>query len=195
MKSAIAALALLLLSSAALAQNPDASKWTCRKLSDSGGFLEQGETIFGVLACRPIGQPASPAAQPPAAPAQPAAAPADPAQPAPSSAPAAASSDAPATIVFYRAKRFQGSALKPSVFVDETRVGSLHNGDSVQYSLAPGNHRVYSTDKSTGIDLEVKPGQTYYVRIDILVGFWKGHGGVTLVDPQQGKYEVERATH
>ena len=101
----------------------------------------------------------------------------------------------PATIYFYRAKRFQGSALKPSVFIDDAPVGNLHNGDSLRFSLKPGKHRVYSTDKSTGIDLEVKPGETYYVRVDILVGFWKGHGGVTLVDPQQGKYELGQVTH
>ena len=175
MKIRTAVLSLLLFSTAAAAQNPDPSKWTCRNLSDSGGFVNTDETIFGNLACRPV-------AQTPAAPAQPT--------------PAAASdSDTPATIYFYRAKRFQGSALKPSVFIDDAPVGNLHNGDSLRFSLKPGKHRVYSTDKSTGIDLEVKPGETYYVRVDILVGFWKGHVGVTLVDPQQGKYELGQVTH
>jgi len=99
MKIRTAVLSLLLFSTAAAAQNPDPSKWTCRDLSDSGGFVNTDETIFGNLACRPV-------AQTPAAPAQPT--------------PAAASdSDGPATIYFYRAKRFQGSALKPSVFIDD----------------------------------------------------------------------------
>ena len=68
-------------------------------------------------------------------------------------------------------------------------------GPSWTKAEKPGNHRIYSTDKSTGIDLAAKPGETYYVRVDILVGFWKGHGGVTLVDPQQGKYELGQVTH
>jgi hypothetical protein len=182
MKIYTAVLSLLLFSSAAAAQNPDPSKWTCRNLSDSGGFVNPGETIFGTLACRPVSQTPPAPAQPPAPQAQPA--------------PAAASdSDSPATVYFYRAKRFQGSALKPSVFVDDAAVGNLHNGDSLKFSLKPGKHRIYSTDKSTGIDLDVKPGETYYVRVDILVGFWKGHGGVTLVDPQQGKYELGQVAH
>lgn len=84
---------------------------------------------------------------------------------------------------------------KPSVFVDDAAVGNLHNGDSLKFTLKPGKHRIDSTDKSTGIDLEVKPGETYYVRVDILVGFWKGHGGVTIVDPQQGKYELGQVSH
>jgi hypothetical protein len=113
----------------------------------------------------------------------------------PSTQPAASASEEKATILFYRPKRFQGSALKPSVFVDGTNVGSMHNGDSVKISVTPGSHRIYSTDKSTGLDLSAKPGETYYVRIDILAGFWKGHGGVTLVDPQQGKYEAAQTAH
>jgi Protein of unknown function (DUF2846) len=100
-----------------------------------------------------------------------------------------------ATIYFYRPKRYEGYALKPSVFVDETKAGSMHNGSSVKVSVPPGNHRIYSTDKSTGLDLNAKAGETYYVRIDIQTGFWKGHGGVTLVDPQQGKYEVGQLPH
>ena len=64
-----------------------------------------------------------------------------------------------------------------------------------QKERAPGSHRIYSTDKSTGMELNAKPGETYYVRVDIQVGFSKGHGGVTLVDPQEGKYEVAQAAH
>ena len=97
-------------------------------------------------------------------------------------------------IHFYRPKRFEGAALKPSVFVDEIKAGSMHNGSSVKVSVPPGSHRIYSTDKSTGLDLNAKPGETYYVRIDIQTGFWKGHGGVTLVDPQEGQYEVGQLT-
>lgn len=191
MKLYTAVLSLLVFSGSAAAQNPDPSKWTCRNLSDSGGYANPDETIFGTLACRPISQAPAASAQPPAPskPAQPAT-PAE--QPA---APAASASDSPATVIFYRPKRFQGSALHPSVFVDDSAVGNMHNGDSLKFSVKPGNHRVYSTDKSTGIDLTVKPGETYYVRVDILVGFWKGHGGVTLVDPQQGKYELGQVTH
>jgi hypothetical protein len=45
------------------------------------------------------------------------------------------------------------------------------------------------------MNLDAKPGGTYYVRVDIQVGLFKGHGGVTLVDPQEGKYEVAQAAH
>jgi hypothetical protein len=45
-------------------QSPDPSKWTCRNLSDSGGFVNQGETIIGSQACVP--RPQTLAQAPPA---------------------------------------------------------------------------------------------------------------------------------
>lgn len=59
MKTAFAIFCLLALSSVASAQNPDSAKWMCRNLADSGGFVYQGETIFGTQACRPIPQAAT----------------------------------------------------------------------------------------------------------------------------------------
>jgi hypothetical protein len=39
MKTVTAILSLLMLSSVAAAQSPDPSKWMCRNLADSGGFV------------------------------------------------------------------------------------------------------------------------------------------------------------
>ncbi len=97
-----------------------------------------------------------------------------------------------ATICFYRPHRFEGSALKPPLFVDDIDVAHLHNGDAVEVTVLAGSHRVYSNDKSTGIDLDAKGGQTYFIRVDIKTGAWKGHGAMTLIDPQEGKYEFSK---
>ena len=80
---------------------------------------------------------------------------------------------ATATICFYRAHRFEGAALKPPLVVDEVEIAHLHNGDAVQVTVAPGPHQVHSNDKSTGIQLDAKAGQTYFVRVDIKTGAWK----------------------
>ena len=64
MKTAIAILSLVMFSSVASAQSPDPSKWMCRNLADSGGFLYQGESVFGTQACRPIPQAATVASAP-----------------------------------------------------------------------------------------------------------------------------------
>jgi hypothetical protein len=187
-----------------LAQNTTTHKATttiqCRPLNGSNTPIQQDEQLIGDQLCKAV--PAVPAAavqtelgatSPSATTSH-----AETAKPDTASTtdkPSPSVEQAPATIYFYRPRRFQGSALKPSVFVDDARGGQLHNGDSIKVSVPPGNHRIYSTDKSTGIELNAKPGQTYYVRVDIQVGFWKGHGGVTLVDPQEGKYEAGQAAH
>ena len=97
-----------------------------------------------------------------------------------------------ATIRFYRPHRFEGSALKPPLFVDDIDVAHLHNGDAVEVIVSAGSHRVNSNDKSTGIDLDAKAGEAYFIRVDIKTGAWKGHGAMTLVDPQQGKFEFAK---
>lgn len=69
MKFTAAVLSLLVFATVASAQNPDASKWMCRNLTESGGFTYQGETVFGNQACRPVPEAstqAKPAVQPPA---------------------------------------------------------------------------------------------------------------------------------
>jgi hypothetical protein len=188
-------IAALFVTTPAIAQD----KIECRPLV-ANDFVAPNETLVGsgsnTMVCHVVA-PAKPQAQtlqPQVAPAQVA-----PTQPAaasqPPASPAVTTDQSQATIYFYRPRRFQGSALKPTVFVDDARAGRLHNGDSINIVVAPGPHRVYSNDKSTGIELDAKPGQTYFVRVDIQVGLLKGHGGVTLVDPQQGKYEVAQAAH
>jgi hypothetical protein len=67
MKIVTAFLSVLIFSSVASSQSPDPAKWMCRNLADSGGFIYQGESIFGTQACRPIPQ-ASQQTQPVASP-------------------------------------------------------------------------------------------------------------------------------
>lgn len=180
MRNIILGLTVLLAATGVRAQAPP--KLECRDMAQTGNFINANETVVNGMACHTIDE--KPVV------AQVAASPETAAQPA-----AVASDSQQATVYFYRPRRFQGSALRPTVFVDDARAGRLHNGDSIKVSLAPGDHKIYSSDKSTGMELNAKPGETYYVRIDIQVGMWKGHGGVTLVDPQQGKYEVGQAAH
>ena len=47
-------------------------------------------------------------------------------------------------------------------------------------ALSPGKHAFRSNDKQSVVDLDLKSGQTYFIRIDIATGFWKGHGRLTL---------------
>jgi hypothetical protein len=89
----------------------------------------------------------------------------------------------------YRQRRFVGSALAPSIYVDDQQVARVGNGRRFTAKLTPGAHGIRSDDKSSSISLDVKPGQDYYVRIDEETGAWKGHGKLTLLQAEQGRPE------
>jgi hypothetical protein len=89
----------------------------------------------------------------------------------------------------YRQRRFVGSALAPSIYVDDQQVARVGNGRRFTAKLTPGTHAIRSDDKSSLVSLDVKPGQDYYIRIDEATGAWKGHGKLTLLQSEQGKPE------
>jgi hypothetical protein len=99
--------------------------------------------------------------------------------------------DAKATLYVYRHRRYAGSALKPTVYADDRELARMENGRFFVVKLDPGMHSIRSNDKASGTEVDMKPGQEYYVRIDIEAGAWKGHGRITLVLPEQGRYEVK----
>jgi hypothetical protein len=111
-------------------------------------------------------------------------------QPAASSQPTAAAQSSKATVFVYRYKQFVGSALAPSVFCDETELARMENGRYFTVKLDPGKHTFSSNDKQSGIDLDVKAGQQYFLRVEIATGMMKGHGRLVLTAPEQGTYEL-----
>jgi hypothetical protein len=105
--------------------------------------------------------------------------------------PAAQSNDSQATVYVYRYKQFVGSALSPSVYCDESELARMENGRFFVAKLAPGKHVFRSNDKQAGIDVDLKAGQQYYIRVELATGFMKGHGRLVSVAPEQGSYEVK----
>jgi hypothetical protein len=96
-----------------------------------------------------------------------------------------------ATVYVYRYKQFVGKALSPSVYCDENELARMENGRYFAVTLAPGQHVFRSNDKQAGINLDLKPGEKYYVRVEIATGLMKGHGRVVSVAPEQGSYEIK----
>ena len=104
----------------------------------------------------------------------------------------AAAQEAKATIYFYRTKQFAGSALEPSIYCDDKELARMDNGRYFGVSLDPGKHTCRMGDKQTGFELDMKAGQDYYARISIETGFWKGRGRLTLMQAEQGAFEVKK---
>jgi len=100
--------------------------------------------------------------------------------------------DSPAAVHIYRYKQFVGSALSPSVFCDENELARMENGRFFVAKLSSGKHTFRSNDKQAGIEVELKSGQDYYIRVEIATGMMKGHGRLVLVAPEQGAYEIKK---
>ncbi|HEX8925055.1 MAG TPA: DUF2846 domain-containing protein [Terriglobales bacterium] len=112
--------------------------------------------------------------------------------------PASVAPDAKPTSEFaylkvYRHRRYMGSALAPSIYVDQKQITRIGNGRRACIRLTPGKHTIGSDDKSSAITVEMLAGKEYYIRVDEETGFWKGHGRLTLLAAEQGSPEYNQA--
>ena len=105
---------------------------------------------------------------------------------------AAQDASSQATIYVYRYKQFVGSALSPSVYCDETELARMENGRFFVVKLPAGKHVFRSNDKQSGVEEDLKGGQIYYIRVELVPGMMKGHGRLISVAPEQGSYEIKK---
>src|ERR1035438_519034 len=97
-----------------------------------------------------------------------------------------------ARVFVYRYKQFVGSAISPSFYCDEVQMARMENGRYFVVTLPPGKHDFRSNDKQSGIELDAKEGQDYYVRLEIAPGVAKGHGRLVATPSEQGSYEIRK---
>ena len=96
-----------------------------------------------------------------------------------------------ATVYVYRYKQFVGGALEPMVYCDDAELAHMDNGRYFSVKLDPGKHTFRSNDKQSGMELDLKAGQDYFIRLEIATGFMKGHGRLVLMSAEQGSYELK----
>lgn len=183
--SAIACLSLgaPFTSGAQQSQTPDPAKWMCRDLVESGGFIYQGESVFGKQACRPI----------PQAPTQPPQTAAASATPAPQPSPAPAQPQGSATAVIYRPGRMIDSMRKGNIYIDGRPLCVLSNNSSFQFEVPAGSHSLVALfDSARRGETELPSssfnfvsGQTYYFSLN-------SHWLIFAVPPQKGEAEAKR---
>ena len=99
---------------------------------------------------------------------------------------------AKAQVYFYRLKAFTGSALEPLIVCDDKPVAKMDNGRYFAIELDPGVHSCFVSDKKSGFEADLKAGDVKYAKITIEAGFWKGHGIITLVQPEQATFEIKK---
>ena len=96
----------------------------------------------------------------------------------------------PAKVYVYRYKQFVGGALAPSVYCDEVQLARMDNGRYFMATVAPGKHTFRSNDAQSGMDLELKAGHEYFLRVEIATGLMKGHGRLVVMPREQAGYEL-----
>jgi hypothetical protein len=100
--------------------------------------------------------------------------------------------DSKVTVFFYRYNQFVGWALQPPIFCDDFRVAKIENGRFFTVRIDPGKHTFHSDEKQSGMEIDLKTGEVYYIRVDLASGIWYGHGRLQLVQKEQGGYEVKK---
>ncbi len=99
-----------------------------------------------------------------------------------------------AIVYIYRDKAFAGMALRPTVMLDGKDLVNIGNGRVYKGFFAPGKYLFQMDDKKSGANLDLKAGDTIYMRVEIVPGLWKGGGRLMLMDPKQGEYEAKQLT-
>ncbi|HXQ71482.1 MAG TPA: DUF2846 domain-containing protein [Pyrinomonadaceae bacterium] len=97
-----------------------------------------------------------------------------------------------ATVFIYRSAKALGRLNEPSVFVDKTEVARMDNGRYLALKLKPGKHTIRMTDDEKGYTIDASPGQTYFFRIGIERGMFKGHSTIVPEDRSSAVAEIRK---
>lgn len=110
---------------------------------------------------------------------------------------AAAIQDAPpelVTVYIYKAPhaRTLWRAAFP-VYADEKQIATLDGGRYFVARFPPGLHTFRSKNKKQGgVEIELKAGEVYYLRMETEEGVSVGKARITLVQKEQGGYDVKQ---
>ena len=85
-------------------------------------------------------------------------------------------------VVFFRPMKLGGAAVSYKVREGETELGLLSNGHYFVVPTDPGPHAyVVHSEVKDILNLEVDPGETYYVRGSVEIGIMAGRPNITPV--------------
>ncbi|MBI2213015.1 MAG: DUF2846 domain-containing protein [Acidobacteria bacterium] len=98
---------------------------------------------------------------------------------------------ATATVIIYRTRSMAGMALHPTVMLDGKDLINIANGTMWKESFAAGHYLFEMDDKKTKADLDLAAGQTYYMRVTIVPGVFKGGGKLTEVAAEKAEKDIK----
>ncbi len=116
----------------------------------------------------------------------------DPANPAVTQKMNAVNKSTMASVIIYRERAYLGSALRPTVMLNGKDFVNVGNGRVFVGAFHPGHYVFQMDDKKSGSELDLKPGQAVYMKVELVPGFWKGGGRLMQIAPEQGRFEAQR---
>jgi hypothetical protein len=95
-------------------------------------------------------------------------------------------------IYIYREKEFVGSGVSYDVKVGETVITTLYNGGYHPYVVKPGEVELWAkTEAKSAVTVDVKPGEVYYVKGEVGIGFLVGRPHLRVVAREKGEQEIK----
>ncbi len=95
-----------------------------------------------------------------------------------------------ATVYFFRYTEWHGNMLEPSVYCDGVQLARLDNGRYFAIELEPGKHACHSNHKESRVELDLKAGEIYYVRMEMEMGMWKTKGRLVPIGQTRAAMEL-----
>ncbi|NKB76734.1 MAG: hypothetical protein GKR96_06705 [Gammaproteobacteria bacterium] len=86
-------------------------------------------------------------------------------------------------VYFYRPYNYQGGGLRLIVLDNEEEALKLKNAQYVRYVTAPGPHNFEpgNAGKKKGVDINLEPNESYFIRAGLRTGLWSGTWELTRV--------------
>jgi uncharacterized protein YceK len=95
-----------------------------------------------------------------------------------------------AAVYVYRTSAL-GAAIAPTVTANKVPLLGLPPGGYFEYRAQPGELTLEQhTEATTSVTLDVKAGETYYVRGSVGMGFFVGHPHLVIVPNADGEREI-----
>ncbi|MEW6571700.1 MAG: DUF2846 domain-containing protein [Nitrospirota bacterium] len=94
-------------------------------------------------------------------------------------------------VYIYRPSKGFGAAITPDVYANGFVITTLYNGGYYPYLTKPGEIEFSAkTESTSAVTLDIKPGQIYYLKGYIGIGFFVGRPHLTVVSPEVGEKEI-----
>lgn len=96
-------------------------------------------------------------------------------------------------VVYFARVSSYGYAITFEFFHQDKYIGAFKKANYLRYECEPGEQLFWaSSENKEFLTSELKPGGTYIVIVDVIMGFWKAHVGLTPISVND-KDQFQRA--